>query len=76
MVSSFVLSSAAQDWYHEREERFRGDQWRPHLFMNVRTDLRGRVKTRGCGRDTKPCAVSVAREAEEASAWRIRFQSK
>ena len=39
LVSAFVLSCAAQDWYHEREERFRGDQWRPHLFMHVRTDL-------------------------------------
>ena len=39
MASAFVLSAAAQDWYHEREERFRGDQWRPHLFMHVRTDL-------------------------------------
>jgi len=39
MVSAFVLSTAAQDWYHEREERFRGDQWRPHLFMHVRTDV-------------------------------------
>jgi hypothetical protein len=39
MVSAFVLTGAAQDWYHEREERFRGDQWRPHLFMHVRTDL-------------------------------------
>jgi hypothetical protein len=39
IVLGFVLSAAAQDWYHEREERFRGDQWRPHLFMHVRTDL-------------------------------------
>lgn len=39
VVSAFVFSAAAQDWYHEREERFRGDQWRPHLFMHVRTDL-------------------------------------
>ena len=39
MVSAFVFSAVAQDWYHEREERFRGEQWRPHLFMHVRTDL-------------------------------------
>jgi hypothetical protein len=31
-------SAAAQDW-HEREERFRGDAWRPHIFTHVRADL-------------------------------------
>lgn len=39
ILAAFVLSAAAQDWYHEREERFRGEQWRAHLFMHVRTDL-------------------------------------
>ena len=39
IVTIFALSAAAQDWYREREERFRGDQWRPHLFAHVRTDL-------------------------------------
>lgn len=29
----------AQDWYHEREERFRGEEWRRHLFEHVRSDL-------------------------------------
>jgi hypothetical protein len=39
IVAALALSIAAQDWYHEREERFRGEQWRPHIFMHVRTDL-------------------------------------
>jgi hypothetical protein len=39
ILASFALSAAAQDWYHEREERFRGEGWRPHLFMHVRSDL-------------------------------------
>ena len=39
MMAAFTLSIAAQDWYHEREERFRGEQWRAHVFMHVRTDL-------------------------------------
>jgi hypothetical protein len=39
ILASFALSAAAQDWYHEREERFRGEQWRAHLFMHVRSDL-------------------------------------
>jgi hypothetical protein len=36
---ALALSAAAQDWYQQREERFRGDQWRPHIFTHVRTDL-------------------------------------
>jgi len=39
ILTIFALSAAAQDWYREREERFHGDQWRPHLFAHVRTDL-------------------------------------
>jgi len=39
VLSALALSAFAQDWYHEREERFRGDQWRPHLFTHVRSDL-------------------------------------
>ena len=39
ILASFALSAAAQDWYHEREERFRGEQWRAHVFMQVRADL-------------------------------------
>jgi hypothetical protein len=39
ILAAFALSAAAQDWYHERELRFHGDQWRPHLFTYVRDDL-------------------------------------
>jgi hypothetical protein len=39
ILTALAWSAAAQDWYHEREERFRGDQWRPHLFMEVKADL-------------------------------------
>lgn len=39
VLAALAFSAAAQDWYHEREERFRGEQWRPHIFMHVRTDL-------------------------------------
>jgi len=38
-IAALTLSVAAQDWYHDREERFRGEQWRSHLFAHVRTDL-------------------------------------
>src|ERR1035438_3650537 len=39
VVAALAFSAAAQDWYHDREERFRGEGWRPHIFMHVRTDL-------------------------------------
>jgi len=41
MMAALALGAAAQDrdWYHDREERFRGEEWRHHLFTHVRTDL-------------------------------------
>lgn len=39
IVAALAFSAAAQDWYRDREERFRGEGWRPHIFMHVRTDL-------------------------------------
>ena len=38
-IAALAFSAAAQDWYHDRDERFRGEEWRPHIFMHVRTDL-------------------------------------
>jgi hypothetical protein len=40
IVSSiFIFTAAAQDWYHEREGRFRGDRGRAQVFLQVRQDL-------------------------------------
>ena len=39
ILAALTWSASAQDWYKEREARFRGEQWRSHLFMHVRTDL-------------------------------------
>jgi hypothetical protein len=39
ILAALAFSAVAQDWYHDREERFRGEEWRPHIFMHVRTDL-------------------------------------
>ena len=36
---ALACSAVAQDWYHDREERFRGEGWRPHLFTYMKTDL-------------------------------------
>jgi hypothetical protein len=39
ILASVTSIAFAQDWYHDREERYRGDQWRPHVFSDVRQDL-------------------------------------
>lgn len=39
IFAALAVSVVAQDWYHDRDARFRGEAWRPHLFMYVRTDL-------------------------------------
>jgi hypothetical protein len=40
MVAAFLgLNAAAQDWYHDRDNRYRGERWRAHVFLEVRTDL-------------------------------------
>ena len=39
VIAAMALTALAQDWYHDRDQRYQGDDWRPHIFDNVRTDL-------------------------------------
>jgi hypothetical protein len=39
VMAALALTATAQDWYRDRDERFRGEEWRHHLFTHVRTDL-------------------------------------
>lgn len=39
IVASLASIAFAQDWYHERDERFHGEEWRPHVFAYVNQDL-------------------------------------
>ena len=39
VLVSVTSIAFAQDWYRDRDERYRGDQWRPHVFSHVREDL-------------------------------------
>src|SRR5580700_6989751 len=39
VAAALAFTAAAQDWYRDREARFRGEEWRPHIFVQVRTDL-------------------------------------
>jgi hypothetical protein len=55
-AAAFLLlagSALAQspDWYEHREERFRGEEWRAHMFAEIREDLDHVHTTIFAGRD-------------------------
>ena len=52
-MAALALSAIAQDWYHEREGRFRGEEWRRHLFTHVRADLEHVWAARAADRERK-----------------------
>jgi DNA primase catalytic subunit len=39
MLACLGLSAGAQDWYHDRDARFHGEEWRGRIFEHVRVDL-------------------------------------
>lgn len=39
VTAAFTFGAAAQDWYHDRDARFRGDRGRARIFLQVRQDL-------------------------------------
>ena len=39
ILASMTSIASAQDWYHDREARYQGEQWRPQVFSQVRADL-------------------------------------
>jgi hypothetical protein len=39
VIAGLALTAFAQDWYESRDARFHGEEWRPHIFDNVRIDL-------------------------------------
>ena len=39
ILASMMSIASAQDWYHDREARFQGEQWRPQVFSQVGSDL-------------------------------------
>lgn len=53
IMAALTVSAVAQDWYHEREERFRGEAWRPRIFLHVRSDLEHVWSGRAADRERK-----------------------
>ena len=39
LAGLLTLTAGAQDWYHDRDQRFQGQQWKAQVFNEVRTDL-------------------------------------
>src|ERR1700679_888415 len=39
LAGLLTLTAGAQDWYHDRDQRFQGQQWKAQVFTEVRTDL-------------------------------------
>lgn len=39
LAACLPLVASPQDWYHDRDDRYRGEGWRPHIFLQVREDL-------------------------------------
>ena len=39
LLASVTSIAYSQDWYHDREARYQGDQWRGQIFSEVRSDL-------------------------------------
>jgi hypothetical protein len=51
LVLAGVALAQPPDWYAHREERFRGEQWRAHMFAEIREDLDHVQATTFSGRD-------------------------
>ena len=39
MLPLLGVTASAQDWYHNRNARFQGEEWRGHVFEHVRVDI-------------------------------------
>ncbi len=39
LASITSIAFAQDDWYHDRDTRYQGDQWRGQVFTQVRSDL-------------------------------------
>ncbi len=39
LASMTTMAFAQDDWYHDRDARYQGDQWRGQVFAQVRSDL-------------------------------------
>ena len=69
ILMAFAVGAVAQDWYHEREERYRGEEWRRHLFAHVRTDLEHVWSARAADRERQ----RLQRTEEELSKLQADF---
>ena len=46
-----IAAAQGSDWYHQREERYRGEHWRARMFTEIREDLNHVQTTAFSGRE-------------------------
>ena len=51
VLAAATMTLAGQDWYHDRDARFRGEGWRAHVFTEVRSDLEHVRSSRAADRE-------------------------
>ena len=39
LMGCLALTAGAQDWYHDRDQRFQREDWRMHMFEHIRGDI-------------------------------------
>jgi len=55
------LSFAGQDWYHDRDMRYQGEQWHAQVFSQVRDDL-DHIYTAGAASDKERRRLDKTKE--------------
>jgi hypothetical protein len=55
------VSFAGQDWYHERNDYFRGEGWHAHVFARVLDDL-NHIYTAGAAADRERARLEKTKE--------------
>jgi hypothetical protein len=51
LILAGAAVAQAPDWYHNREERFRGEHWRARMFTEIKEDLNHVQSVTFTGRD-------------------------
>jgi hypothetical protein len=65
-----AISVAGQDWYHDRDERYRGEGWHAHVFAQVRDDV-DHIYSAGAARDKE--RQRIERTKDELTALQAKL---
>src|SRR5215813_5568502 len=71
MTASLGLAFAGQDWYHDRDARYRGEGWHGQVFAQVRDDL-DHIYSAGAAKDKE--RKRLERTKEELTALQSKLE--